>query len=106
LLSRLVKDGLVEATALGQTAVFQGAILFARNEGIIPAPESAHAVQAAIQEAIDAREAGEAKTILFNMSGHGFLDLPSYDLYLADKLEDYPLPEEDLKLALEKLPKV
>ena len=106
LLSSLVNDGLVEAIALGQTSVFQGAVLFARNEGLLPAPESAHAMQAAIQEAIAAREAGEARNILFNMSGHGFLDLPSYDLYMAGKLEDYPLPEDDLKSALERLPQV
>jgi tryptophan synthase beta chain len=106
LLSRLVLDGIVEAKALGQTSIFNGAILFARNEGILPAPESAHAVQAAIEEALAAKEAGEARTILFNMSGHGFLDLPSYDLFMAGKLEDFPLPEEDLKNALQKLPKV
>ncbi len=106
LLSLLVREGVVEAAALGQTSVFSGAIQFARCEGIIPAPESAHAVQAAIQEAVAAREAGEARTILFNMSGHGYLDLPSYDLYLAGKLEDYPLPENDLRAALEKLPRV
>ncbi|KJS03012.1 MAG: tryptophan synthase subunit beta [Peptococcaceae bacterium BRH_c4a] len=106
LLSRLVKDGIVEAIGLGQTSVFNGAILFAKNEGIIPAPESAHAVQAAIQEALAAKEAGEARTILFNMSGHGLLDLPSYDLFLAGKLEDFPLPEEDLKVALKNLPRV
>ncbi len=106
LVSRLVLDGIVEATSLGQTSIFNGAIMFARNEGILPAPESAHAVQAAIEEALAAKEAGEARTILFNMSGHGFLDLPSYDLFMAGKLEDFPLPEEDLKRALQKLPKV
>lgn len=106
LLSRLVKDGIVEAISLGQTAVFKAAITFARTEGIIPAPESAHAIQAAIQEAIAAKEAGEARTILFNLSGHGLLDLPSYDLFLSGKLEDYPLPEDDLKKALDGLPKV
>lgn len=106
LLSRLVLDGIVEARALGQTSIFNGAIMFARNEGIIPAPESSHAVQAAIEEALAAKEAGEARTILFNMSGHGFLDLPSYDLFMANKLEDFPLPEEDLKRALQKLPKI
>lgn len=106
LLSRLVKDGIVEARAMGQTAVFKGAILFARNEGIIPAPESAHAVQAAIEEAIAAKEAGEARTILFNMSGHGLLDLPSYDRFMAGDLEDYPLPEEELTEALKNLPQI
>jgi tryptophan synthase beta chain len=106
LLSRLVRDGIIEATALGQTAVFKGAVTFAKSEGIIPAPESAHAVEAAIQEAIAAREAGEARTILFNLSGHGLLDLPSYDLFLSGRLEDYPLPEDNLKSALDRLPKV
>lgn len=106
LLSKLVKDGIIDAIALGQTAIFKGAIPFARSEGIIPAPESAHAVQAAIQEAIAAREAGQSKTILFNLSGHGMLDLPSYDLFLGGKLEDYALPEEDLAESLKKLPKI
>jgi len=106
LLSKLVKDGVIDAIALGQTAVFNGAITFAQSEGIIPAPESAHAVQATIQEALAAREAGQAKTILFNLSGHGMLDLPSYDLFMEGKLEDYALPEEDLKESLKKLPKI
>ncbi|NTW04588.1 MAG: TrpB-like pyridoxal phosphate-dependent enzyme [Peptococcaceae bacterium] len=106
LVSKLLQDGLIDAISLGQTSVFQGAILFARAEGLIPAPESSHAVQAAINEALEAKEAGEARTILFNMSGHGLLDLPSYDLYLSGKLEDFPLPEEDLKKALERLPHV
>ncbi|MFZ5591124.1 MAG: TrpB-like pyridoxal phosphate-dependent enzyme, partial [Bacillota bacterium] len=106
LVSLLVNKGLAEAKALGQTAIFQGATLFARCEGILPAPESAHAVQAAIEEALAAREAGESRVILFNMSGHGLLDLPSYDLFMAGKLEDYPLPEEDLQQALTMLPKV
>ncbi len=106
LLCRLVLDGLVETKALGQTSVFNGAILFARNEGIVPAPESSHAVQAAIEEAIAAREAGEARTILFNLSGHGLLDLPSYDLFMANKLEDYSLPEDALRASLQILPGV
>ncbi|MCL6635371.1 MAG: pyridoxal-phosphate dependent enzyme, partial [Peptococcaceae bacterium] len=106
LLSQLVHDGIVEARAYGQTAVFQSAILFAKCEGIVPAPESSHAIHGAVEEAIAAREAGEARTILFNLSGHGLLDLPSYDAYLEGKLVDYPLPEEELKRALEKLPQV
>lgn len=106
LLSQLVHDGIVEARAYGQTAVFQSAILFAKCEGIVPAPESSHAIHGAVEEAIAAREAGEARTILFNLSGHGLLDLPSYDAYMEGKLVDYPLPEEDLKKALEKLPQV
>jgi len=106
LVSQIVHDGLAEAFAYGQTAVFKSAVLFAKCEGIVPAPESSHAIHHAVEEAVAAREAGEARIILFNLSGHGLLDLPSYDAYLAGKLEDYPLPEENLKRALEQLPKV
>jgi len=106
LLSQLVADGIAEGAALNQTQIFQGAIQFARSEGIVPAPESAHAVQQAIIEAQQAKEAGEARTILFCLSGHGFLDLSAYDNYLAGKLIDYPLPEDDLQRALSMLIKV
>ncbi|MDK2887641.1 MAG: tryptophan synthase beta chain [Thermoanaerobacter sp.] len=106
LVSQLVHDGIVEARAFDQTDVFKSAVMFARSEGIVPAPESAHAIACAIQEALAAREAGEARTILFNLSGHGLLDLPSYDAYLAGKLEDYPLPEEELARSLSRLPGV
>jgi len=106
LLSQLVHDGIVEARAYGQSAVFQSAMFFARSEGIVPAPESSHAIHGAVEEALAAREAGEARTIFFNLSGHGLLDLPSYDAFLEGKLVDYPLPEEDLKKALEKLPQI
>lgn len=106
LLCQLVNDNIVEAVALNQTAVFEGAKLFARSEGIVPAPESSHAIQAAINEALAAREAGESRTILFNLSGHGLLDMPSYEAYLSGKLEDYPLPEEVLAQSLQNLPKI
>lgn len=106
LVSQLVHDGLVEARAYGQTEVFQSAVAFAKCEGIVMAPESSHALHAAVEEAVAAKEAGEARTILFNLSGHGLLDLPSYDLFLEGKLIDYPLPEDNLKEALKKLPKV
>ncbi|MFA4885402.1 MAG: TrpB-like pyridoxal phosphate-dependent enzyme [Desulfotomaculaceae bacterium] len=106
LVSQLVHDGIAEARAYGQTAVFQSAMIFAKCEGIIPAPESSHAIHAAVEEALAAKEAGEARTILFNLSGHGLLDLPSYETYLEGKLIDYPLPEENLKDALSKLPQV
>lgn len=105
LLCQLVADGIIEARALNQTSIFQGAVLFARSEGIVPAPESAHAIEQAIIEAKEAREAGEARTILFNLSGHGHLDLSAYDNYLSGNLVDYPLPEEELQQALSKLPK-
>jgi len=106
LLCQLVHDGIIEAVALDQTAVFEGAKIFAQSEGIVPAPESSHAIQAAINEALAAREAGESRTILFCLSGHGLLDMPSYEAYLTGKLEDYPLPDDILARSLQKLPKV
>lgn len=106
LVSQLVGNGIAEARAYGQTEVFKSALIFAKSEGIIPAPESSHAIHGAVQEALAAREAGEARTILFTLSGHGLLDLPSYDAYLEGKLVDYPLPEENLKEALAKLPQI
>jgi tryptophan synthase beta chain len=106
LVSQLVRDGIAEARSYGQTSVFQSAVLFAKCEGVIPAPESSHALHGAIEEALAAKEAGEKRIILFNMSGHGLLDLPSYDAFLEGKLIDYPLPEEDLKKSLANLPQV
>lgn len=106
LVSQLVREGIVEAVALGQTVVFQRAVTFARAEGIVPAPESAHAVAWAVEEALAAKEAGERRTILFNLSGHGLLDLSAYEAYLAGRLEDYPLPEEELDRSLSRLPRV
>ncbi|MCG8401728.1 MAG: TrpB-like pyridoxal phosphate-dependent enzyme [Firmicutes bacterium] len=106
LLSQLVHDGFIEAVALDQTSVFEGAKLFARSEGIVPAPESSHAIQCAINEALAAKEAGESRTILVNLSGHGLLDMPSYEAYLTGRLEDYPLPEDILAKSLQSLPQV
>lgn len=106
LVSRLYKDGIIEARGLDQTAIFKAAILFAQSEGIVPAPESAHAIRGAIDEALAAKEAGEDRTILFNLSGHGHLDLPSYDAYLNGKLEDYHLPDDLLQKSLSKLPNI
>jgi len=88
LVSALLKNNLITAVALSQTDVFRGSTLFAQTEGIIPAPESAHAVQAAIAEAEKAREEGKEKTILFNLSGHGLLDLSAYEAYMNGLLED------------------
>ncbi len=85
--SHLYEQGLLEAVAYGQKTVFDAAIQFANTEGIIPAPESSHAVRAAIDEALKAKETGEKKVILFNLSGHGLMDMPSYDAYLSGKLE-------------------
>jgi len=86
--SHLFKLGLIDAVAYHQTQVFKNAVLFARSEGIVPAPESAHAVTAVIEEALKAREAGEKRVIVFNLSGHGLLDLAAYETYLSGAMED------------------
>jgi tryptophan synthase beta chain len=100
----LVKAGLVEARAYRQNATFEAAVQFARAEGIIPAPEPAHAIRAVLDEAQAAREAGEARVILFGLCGHGHFDLSAYDAYLAGKLEDPEFSEEDMQAALAGLP--
>ena len=96
LVSALSHHGHIEARSYNQKDVFQSAILFAQTEGIVPAPESSHAIKGAIDEAIAAREEGKSRTILFSLSGHGFLDLGAYDNYLAGKLVDAPCPESEL----------
>jgi tryptophan synthase beta chain len=106
LLSQLVSESIVEATACAQNSVFEAAIQFARSEGIVPAPESAHAIRAVIDEARRAQEAGERRVILFNLSGHGHFDMGAYDAYLAGTLEDYAYPAEAIQQALTALPKV
>ena len=100
----LVKAGVVEARAYRQNETFEAAVQFARTEGIIPAPEPAHAIRAAIEEAQAAKEAGEERTILFGLCGHGHFDLAAYDAYLAGTLEDPEFSEEDLQSALDALP--
>jgi tryptophan synthase beta chain len=102
--SQLLHDGLIEAKAYGQLSVFEAAKMFAQNEGIIPAPESSHAIRAAIDEALAAKEAGETRTILFNLSGHGHFDMSAYDAYLSGKLTDSSLPEDTLKALINALP--
>ena len=89
LVSKLVDDGLVEARAVHQTATFEAGVRFARAEGIVPAPESNHAIRVAIDEALAAKAAGQGRTILFNLSGHGHFDLSAYEAYLAGSLEDF-----------------
>jgi len=106
LVSQLYAAGLIEARSLMQTACFEGAIMFAKHEGIVPAPESSHAVRAAIDEALLAKEEGKEKTILFNLSGHGFMDMTAYDNYLSGKLDDYEYPVEMVQESLKHLPKV
>lgn len=92
-LSALYDAGLIEATAIGQLDVFEAATLFAKTEGIIPAPESAHAIRAAINEAIEAKNLGEKRVILFNLSGHGHFDLTAYDAFNTGKLTNNEIPE-------------
>jgi tryptophan synthase beta chain len=106
LVSQLHHEGIIEAAALPQTACFEGAVLFARTEGIVPAPESSHAIRAAIDEAVKAREEGQQRTILFNLSGHGHFDMSSYEAYLSGQLEDYAYPEEQIAASLARLPQV
>jgi len=102
----LVDAGLIETKAVPQLATFEAALMFAHAEGIIPAPETAHAIRTAIDEALDAKEKGEKRTILFNLSGHGHFDLSAYQAYMNGSLQDYALPEEAIQAALEQLPEV
>lgn len=106
LVSQLVNAGVVEAKAVPQTACFEAAVLFARSEGIIPAPEASHAIRGAIDEALQAKEEGKEKTILFNLSGHGHVDMAAYDAYFSGQLVDYVYPEAAIKESLAHLPKV
>ena len=105
ILSRLVVDGIVEARAYPQLETFKAGIIFARTEGFIPAPETNHAIAGVIEEAMKAKEEGKEKVILFNWSGHGIIDLAAYDAYLSGKLEDYVLPDEEIKKLIKELEK-
>jgi len=105
-LCALYDAGYIQAVAVPQLSTFEAAIQFARSEGIVPAPESAHAIRAAIDEAVDAREKGENRVILFNLSGHGNFDMVAYQDYFAGKLKDYEYPDEAIKKSMELLPKV
>jgi len=105
-LSALYDAGYIEAVAVPQVATFEAAMLFTRTEGILPAPESAHAIRAAIDEALDAKAKGEKRVILFNLSGHGHFDMMAYQQYLAGKLEDYEYPSERVFESMQHLPKV
>jgi tryptophan synthase beta chain len=100
LVSQLLRDGLIRAEAYLQSEVFDDAVLFAGTEGIVPAPESSHAIHGALRAAKEADEAGVEKTILFNLSGHGHFDMAAYDNYLAGKLVDLALEEEEIERAL------
>jgi len=105
-LSAFCNAGLMDAVSVPQLATFEAAIQFARAEGIIPAPETAHAIRVAIDEALDAKQKGEKRVILFNFSGHGHFDLSAYQAYLSGKLENYAYPAEAIAEAMKDLPKV
>jgi len=105
LVSQLYHEGLIEALAVPQLATFEAGVMFAHAEGIIPAPESNHAIRAAIDEALRCKASGETKTILLNLTGHGHFDMASYDRYFAGELEDFDYPEEAIRASLQRLPK-
>jgi len=105
-LSALYDAGYLDAVAVPQIGTFEAAVQFTRAEGIIPAPESAHAIRAAIDEALDAKAKGEKRVILFNLSGHGHFDMVSYQKYLSGELEDFAYPAEAIQEAMQHLPQV
>ena len=106
LVSHLKELGAIEARSVHQLACFAAGVQFARTEGILPAPEPTHALKVAIDEALDAKAAGEERVILFNLCGHGHFDLSAYQQYLAGTLEDYEYPDEKVAAALAALPGV
>ncbi len=106
IISQLLKDGLMEAVDIKQNESFRTGLLFAKAEGIIPAPESCHAIAATVQEALKCKETGEEKVILFNLSGHGLIDMSAYDQYLAGSLQDCDLPDEVIQKNIAQLEKI
>ncbi|TMA24588.1 MAG: TrpB-like pyridoxal phosphate-dependent enzyme [Deltaproteobacteria bacterium] len=106
LVSKLLDEGLIEAVAYPQRACFEAAVTFSRSEGIIPAPESSHAIKATVEEARKADAEGRTRVILFNLSGHGHFDLAAYDQYFAGKLEDFEYPREAVERSIANLPRV
>jgi len=105
-LSALVNAGYIDSLSVPQLETFQAAVQFARTEGIVPAPESAHAVRTAIDEALDAKEKGEERVILFNLSGHGNFDMSAYQAYFSGSLNNFDLPQEVIDEAMKSLPQV
>lgn len=106
IVSQLLKDGLMQGMDIPQTEAFKAALLFSRTEGIIPAPESSHAIAATIREALKAKETGEQKVILFNLSGHGLIDMTAYDSYISGDLVDYKVSDEEIRRNLQEVPQV
>ena len=105
-LSQLYDDGLMEAVSVEQTSVFEAATKFARIEGILPAPESSHAIKVAMDEALKCKETGEAKTIVFGLTGTGYFDMVAYGKYNDGEMSDYIPTDEDLAVGFAGLPKV
>ena len=106
IVSQLLKDGLMSAVDIPQLETFEAGILFARTEGIIPAPESTHAIAATIREAKKCKETGEKKVILFNLSGHGLIDMPSYDQFINGDLRNYTVTDEEISNYLKDVPQI
>lgn len=106
IVSQLHRDGLIEAQSVKQTDSFKAGVLFAQSEGIIPAPESTHAISVAIAEALKAKEEGKEKVILFNLSGHGLIDMAAYDRYFSGEMQDYVVPQADIDKNVAKLEKL
>ncbi|HBT64189.1 MAG TPA: TrpB-like pyridoxal phosphate-dependent enzyme [Ruminococcaceae bacterium] len=106
ILSKLYHDGYMKAVSVEQTKVFEAAVFFAKHETILPAPESAHAIRTAIDEAVKCRESGEAKTILFGMTGTGYFDMNAYTSYQEGEMNDYIPTDEDLQKGFDTLPKI
>ena len=106
ILSKLYHDGYMEAVSVEQTRVFEAAVFFAKQETILPAPESSHAIRAAIDEALKCRESGEARTILFGLTGTGYFDMNAYSSYLNGTMTDFIPTDEDLEKAFAELPKI
>jgi tryptophan synthase beta chain len=105
-ISALVDHGTIEARAVQQLGTFRAAIQFAQTEGIIAAPESAHAIRVVIDEALECKKRGEKQVILFNLSGHGHFDMGAYEDYLQGKLSDHEYPQEAIEAAMAELPEV
>lgn len=100
LVSQLRKDGLIEAEAIKQNETFEAGVLFARAEGIVPAPESTHAIAMTIREALKAKEEGKERVILFNLSGHGLIDMAAYDKYFSGSLSNYEVSDAEIEKSL------
>ncbi len=106
IVSQLRKDGFIEAQDVNQLETFEAGVLFSRTEGIIPAPESTHAIAVAIREALKAKEEGKEKTILFNLSGHGLIDMASYDKFFQGQLQNYEVAKGDIEASLARIDKI